>query len=400
MLWAAVHLPALPLEALGVAADDPEPIIVVEGELPRAKIVALTAGARAAGIAVGTTAGAACTRSANLAVHRRDPAREAATLDRLAAIGQHFTSIVSPEAPDGLLLEVGGSLRLFGGLPALRERLRTAFESAGHVVRLAFAPTPWAALWLAREHRDFACGDRLPDALGTLPTAALRLPARAAQDLNRLGVQTLREVFRLPRDGLARRFGPALLRDWDRALGDRPEPRRHWQPERRFTGRCELPTPMREIGPMEPFIERLLSQLIGALRRHDAGVGKLALSFVHEPPAPPTVITLRLAAASRDPARLRRLLHTRLEYTRLGTTAIAVALESGVFKPLLANTAALFDAPIPPASGVTALVEMLRGRLGRNAVYGLAPDADGRPERAWRRVEPGAAVATTVPPSP
>ena len=48
------------------------------------------------------------------------------------------------------LLEVQGSLRLFGGLEALRQCLRRALGRTGHTGLDAVAPTPLAALWLAR----------------------------------------------------------------------------------------------------------------------------------------------------------------------------------------------------------------------------------------------------------
>ena len=59
--------------------------------------------------------------------------------------------------------------------------------------------------------------DRLPVALLTGP--------QAAQDLQAMGVRTLGGLRALPRAGLARRLGPALLQMLDRARGDRPDPR-------------------------------------------------------------------------------------------------------------------------------------------------------------------------------
>lgn len=392
-LWAAIHLPALPLEALGLVASDANPVAVIESEAPRAAVVAASAGAHAAGIDTGMTVGAAAARCAGLALHIRDPAREAAALEGLAAWGERFTPAVSLEPPDALLLEVGGSLRLFGGERALRDRLQAELESAGHAPRLALAPTSRAALWLARSHAATASADQLPGALGRLPIATLRLPERASRDLERLGVHTLREIFRLPRDGLARRFGPALVQDWDRALGHLPEVRRHWQPEQRFAAERELPLPLREIGLMQPFIECLLSELTKTLRRHDAGIDGLTLIFKHERPVPPTVINLRLSATSRGAAHFNRLVNTRLERVRLPTPATALHLESNAFRPVAAQTAALIEEPAAPADGLDALVEVLRARLGREAVFSLAPVADHRPERAWRRVEPGAAIS-------
>ncbi|HET7369359.1 MAG TPA: DNA polymerase Y family protein [Gammaproteobacteria bacterium] len=395
-LWAAVHLPALPLEALGERADAARPVAVIDHDAPRAPLIALSAGACAAGLRPGMSAGVASARVAGLDLQVRDPVREAAALDQLAAWGQNFTSLVSPEPPVTLLLEIGGSLKLFGGMKALREKLQAGLAAQGYAATLAFAPTPRAALWLARAGVNEPVVDKhgIAGELGALPLAALQLPERTARDFERLGVRTLRDAFRLPRDGLARRFHPALLRDWDRALGQLPEARRHWRPEQDFAAERELPIALRETGHLEPFIEDLLTELARTLRRHDAGIDRLTLTFEHSR-QPPTQIELRLLAVSRDFAHLERLTRTRLERFRLPAAVTSIRLRSGCFKPIVSGTAALLEAQPEPAAERTALIETLRARLGRDAVCGLMAVPDPRPENASQRTEPGA--ATPVP---
>src|SRR5207253_7296881 len=51
------------------------------------------------------------------------------TLEHVAAWACQFTPRVSLEPPHGLLLEVEGSLRLFGGLERLLERLRDGLDA-------------------------------------------------------------------------------------------------------------------------------------------------------------------------------------------------------------------------------------------------------------------------------
>lgn len=392
-LWAAVHLPALPLEALGERADAVRPVAVIEHDAPRAPLIALSAGARAAGLHVGMSASVADARVANLDLQVRDPVREAATLDQLAAWGQLFTSLVSPEPPAALLLEIGGSLKLFGGTEALRERLQDSLDAQGYATTLALAPTPRAALWLACAGMEEPVVDKhgIAGHLGALPLAALQLPERTSRDFERLGVRTLRDVFRLPRDGLARRFNPELLRDWDRALGQLPEARQRWQPENGFTAERELPIALRETGHLEPFIDDLLTELVTLLRHHDAGIDSLTLAFDHSR-RPSTQIELRLLTVSRDFAHLERLIQTRLERFRLPAAVTTIRLRSGFFKPIVSGTAALLEARPEPVAERTALVETLRARLGRDAVCGLAATSDPRPEKASQRTEPGTAA--------
>jgi protein ImuB len=399
-LWAAIHLPALPLEALGEAAASSRPVAVVESEAPRAPIVALTAGARQAGIKTGMIASAACAHVRDLTLRLRDPVREAAALDRLAAWGQRFTSAISLEPPAALLLDIGASLKLFGGVEALRTRMRTELDAQDYAASLALAPTPRAALWLARAGRNALLSrvDQLSGALGALPLATVQLPERTAKDFDRLGVRTLRQAFRLPRDGLARRFSPELLRDWDRALGRAPDPRRHWRAESYFAAERELPRELHVLEQITPFIDGLLDELVAALRRHDAGIDTLALSFKHAS-RPATRLVLQLLATSRDAAHFKRLWRTRLGGAALPASAIAIRLASGVFQPIASPTVALIAEPAAPSTDLKTLLETLCARLGRNAVFGLVPVADHRPEQAWRRIVPGARTPPVPVPS-
>src|SRR2546428_9279448 len=72
------------------------------------------------------------------------------TLEHVAAWACQFTPRVSLEPPQGLLLEVEGSLRLFGGLERLLERLREGLDTMELTTQFAVAPAARAALWRSR----------------------------------------------------------------------------------------------------------------------------------------------------------------------------------------------------------------------------------------------------------
>jgi protein ImuB len=382
----------LALEALGVHAETTRPIAVIEDDRPRAPIVASSAGARAEGIHPGMSTGAAAARLAGLDLRTREPARETALLHELATWGQRFTSFTSLEPPAALLLEIGGSLKLFGGARIVRERLQAELAAQGYCANLALAPTPRAALWLSRAGSQSVLDARATGArLGALPLTALDLPERAERNFARLGVSTVREAFRLPRDGLARRFGPALLRDWDRALGRLPEARRGFRETPAFTARRELPVALTETGRLMPFLDAMLAALADTLRRHDAGIDSLTLAFEHSRGAA-TTVRLRLLAVGRDPVHFKRLVGTRLESLHLPASVIAIRLESSPFKIIGAATSELLATRTNTTTEWSELIETLRARLGREAVRGVAPRDDPRPEQGWIAVEPGAAA--------
>src|SRR5207247_957506 len=109
-----------------------------------------------------------------------------------------------------LLAEVAGSLRYFGGMEALLERLRAGLLEIGFEASLAVASVPRAALWRAR-------GGGQP--LDELP---LEVTGFEIDFLKSIGISKIGELLRLPRAGLAKRCGREILDDLDRVCGKVP----------------------------------------------------------------------------------------------------------------------------------------------------------------------------------
>jgi protein ImuB len=299
------------------------------------------------------------------------------TLEAIAAWACQFTPRVSLEPPQALLLEVQGSLRLFGGMEALGKAIAAGLEAMGVSAALATAATPRAALWLARGRT------------GTLD----EVPLEAACDdealafLKSIGLHTVGELSRLPREGLARRCGRRLLDDLDRARGVAPEPRAYFEPPPRFRAGLELPAHVAHAEGLLFAAKRLLIALEGLLKARQAAIRQFILVLVDE--AGESNLEVRLASPAGEAARMAELLHEKLSHTRLERPVEAIRVEAQDFVAAQARTAGMFgDAPAE-AEDWARLVERLRARLGHEAVCGLATHPDHRPEHAWRRVEPG-----------
>ena len=163
-------------------------------------------------------------------------APSAEKLQELARGALSFSPRVSLETPDAVLLEVRGSLQLFGGVAGLRRALLSACAQLGLQAVLALAPLPRAALVAARAGRSLVIATRaeLIGQLAPLPLAALRWPPEVIERLKRMGVRTVGEVLRLPRAGFARRFGVAQLACLDVLSGRTPEVRARFAPGNAF----------------------------------------------------------------------------------------------------------------------------------------------------------------------
>lgn len=409
-LWLAVHLPALPLECLP-ASTSTAPRVVVAGEGTQREVVAVDAAAAAKGIRAGHGLNAAYALCPTLEVVARDAAREAALLQQLARLATQYTPWVSVEGPDGLLLEVRGSLRLFGGTRALLQRWRQDLAARGLTAALALTPTPVASLWCARASvpgapvRAVASPALLTGALASLPLAVTRWPEAVCERLVDAGARQLGEVLRLPRDGLARRYGPEVSLDLDRALGRLPTPRaRTAQPERFLDG-LELDAETEDTARLQPAVEALLAGLEAFLRTRNAGVQGVVLQLRHRPgrqgtgpgeamvTVPPmTRVVLGLAAPCAAARTLAGLLQERLARLVLPAPVLGLRLRSGVAVPLAPQAAQLpgtaLEAVAMSDGTPEALLDRLRARLGEDAVQGVCLVPEHRPEAAWCRAKP------------
>ena len=418
-LWLVLHLSRFMLDSLGgsikALRSRPTParaagrrfpaklaagsqgIAVVDLQHGGKVVCACDATAAAAGIAPGMGLNSALALLPGLQVLARDERRERELLQALAEWAVRFTPRVSLEPPDAVLLEVRGSLRLFGGARRLIAQLRAGLQAAGLEPCLALTPTPLASLWLARSGKEVAL--RRPEALASelapLPLACTRWPERSLESLATMGVRTIGDCLRLPRDGFARRFEPRMLAMLDRAVGRLPDPRESFRARERFSTGRDLEPEITDTTRLCNALEPLLGELCGFLRGRRCGIQSLELRLVHRE-AEPTRVPLRLTRPTGEFAHLAGLVNERLAQLQLAEPVRAMRLRAGVPIPLAEESEDLLAMNRGRAvAGVPQLIERLRARLGTEAVFGLSLVPEHRPELAWRVAEPALPAAKT-----
>lgn len=391
-LWMGLYFPRLPLEALGrdAGASGAPPLVVASDGSAHSSLLAVNEGARAAGIHPGMGLDAACACVPRLEVRARDSVLEATALQGLALWAGRFTAFVSPAPPAGLLLEVGGSLRLFRGVDMLRQKIESGLQELGFQASIGTAPTPAAAWLLARAGFPEPVLDRsrLPGRLAEVPLACLDLPEPVLRDLAAMGVRSFRDAYRLPRDAVSRRVGEALVDTMDRTLGKRPETRVRYTAPPEFSRRLDFPDEVEEMSPILAGLRHLLPELTSFLRARSLGVNALELRLLPRF-APALRIPVTLISASRDPEHLLDLFEKRLEKVTLTRPIAAIGLDVLGFDVQAPRNADLYEVQAAaPRDSLHTLVERLQSRLGRGALWRFALAADHRPERAFSRVPP------------
>ncbi len=251
-----------------------------------------------------------------------NPDADAAALHALAVWATRFAPLVEPGVPDGLLLDITGCQRYFGGEDRLLTRIAGSMRRLSIDARIAIAPTFAAAWAVARfaPHPHSIVSDRpdaLHSALAPLPVAALRIETATVEALEQIAITHIHHLLDLPRSALPSRFGDELVLRLDQALGQAMEsitPVRAIEPvqvQQLFAG------PTTQFEAVQLATRQLVDQLAEALLHREAGVRRLELTLQRSD-LPPATLEIVLSRPSRQPRHLWSLIVPRLEKMNLG----------------------------------------------------------------------------------
>lgn len=401
MLWLALYFPRLPLEVFsrGVISSEPQAICQSNGN--KAQVLICNAAAASLGVGPGLPLRAACALADRLKLYPRDQVLEQEALEHIAAWSMRFTSLVSLSFSQTVLLEVAGSLALFDSLDRLIKEVRDGLDELGYQAALVVAPTPLAAVWLARAAQEDVIEHKaqLAKALGRIPLHCLRLSEKQLSSLNGMGLKNVADLQRLPRDGLTRRLGKELMLCLDRAMGRAPDPQKPYVAPLRFRSRLLLPAEADNIEALLFAIHRLVAELGGMLLGCGGGVQEFSIQLIHRneqiacAKIDVTHIDLKLSAPSRDVSHLMAVLHERLERVTLESPVIEIVMVADTILPLGSHAQDLFTKQGESEQNWQSLLERLRARLGEDAIYGVKQVAEHRPEYAWEDAAVGSSGA-------
>jgi protein ImuB len=368
-------------------------------------VVACNERAWTCGIRPGHRMNAAIALCDSLVLISRVPAAEIRLLDRIASECLKYTSAVSVQRPNEVLLEVRGSLRLFGGPHALIERIQTDLAHLNSGLQLALAPTARSAQWLARASPEpRVCLPReLPNVLSTLPIASLRWPLAIELQLTRFGITTVADLMRLSRKDLARRIGSDPVRELQQAIGRTCWLHRGWSTPPSYHDRVLLDFEIETTTLLERMLERPLTRLKKALIGASRSIDELTITLKHREGA--TTLAIRLQQPSADTAHLASLLHEHLDRLALRAPVREVLIDAPRLLVACARNHSLAMDPatrtdVPNAAELKArLLEQLQSRFGAQAVRALTVRAHHVPERAQCSDAPSQAPASISPPA-
>ena len=318
---------------------------------------------------------------------------DAAAQRATASIALGFTPRVAL-LDEAVLMEVSGSLRLFGGLlklmAMLEERLKLFFESNSLPAQVIRSQGATSLIALGRLRASRQASASVSRRVADLPMHTLSAARPHLGVLERTGCRTWDDLLKLPRDGVAQRFGAELLQALDRARGALPDNYTWLTLPEQFDEKLELEALVIHAPALMHGVERLLASLQAWLLGRQSGLSALKITWhldKRRDVAPTGELEIRTAQPAQDLRHVARLVAERLGQQNLPAPVHSLSLQS-LATELLADSAAATGSLLmeerKQGDGATELIERLGARLGEAQVQVWQACASHRPEHMQR----------------
>jgi len=347
--------------------------------------------ARQANLSCGMTVAHAQSLLPGLIVKDAKPDEDEAALTRLAHWCTRYSPLVTPWAPDTIFIDVAGSSHLFRGEAALLQDLTSRLFSAHLSARAAIADTPGCA-WAAAHYGQggIVAAGRMSEVLGSLPVAALRIPAREITSLREVGVERVAQLAALPRASLRQRFSGDVLLRLDQALGAVVEVLAPLIPREVPRMTLKFVEPIGTPEDLERVTKLLCEKLMIDLAARGVGVRRLDMVFQRVDNVAQAV-RIGTSKPNRDTKHLAKLLAERLVLVEPGFGIEEATLTASWVEALTERqTVGAHVADGGSEADISQLVDTLRVRLGNERIFRVMPIESEIPERSTKRIAPTA----------
>ncbi|MDI9246881.1 DNA polymerase Y family protein [Marinobacter sp. CHS3-4] len=383
MLWLYLHFPHLLLDHIRRSHEKQQALVVVEGS--GHKVLQACPVAQSQGIRSGMRLKTAISLCPQLQIARADQQQETRILEDQARWLYRYAAYIVLVSPDGILAEIGSLQKLYGGLSAVWQTVEQGLNERQLNAWIAIGHTPLAATLIARSGQGECTADsgHIQRTLGQLPLLKAGFDEKACQRLQRLGLDTLGDVLKLPPKELAKRLSPEVVVHIQKIQGSRPDPQTPWQPPHRFRQQADFVQDIEQSQGLLFPLQRMLQELEDDLcwRQQDTDSLLLILQHRHEEP---TRLRVRTSGPEHRAEAFLKLIQIRFDQSPLRAPVMAMVLsvqrfidrEAANERDLLGTTQDLNEA-------WHTLISRLQARLGSDALTQLSPQADHRPERAW-----------------
>lgn len=388
MLWLCIYLPLLPLEAFELPTQSDT--VVAQNQ----KVLLANESAKARGISTNLTISTARALSQELMVIERDIEKEQQQLQTLAeSLYCYSPDIIcysNSREQHSLLLEIGRSLKLFGGAEKIQQQIhhqlrQHSLHPEGFTHQFAISSTVKAAELLARynwlrnpkpqknEAKKNATLDTerqkepIKKRLGAIPIELLDTKEKNLQHCQSMGIDSLSKLIQLPKATLKKRFDSNFNDHIDKLLGETIDLHHFIQLPTTFSQEQYYVDGIHNHANLIPTIKQLLNDLCIFLQTRQLQVISFRWRFVRFSKKANT-LEIAFSEPQHQHSVLFSLTELKLDQIPLDSPIECVQLNAYKFKPWLSNTHDFFTQQSKPTQSFAVLADTLSSKLGPAAL--------------------------------
>ncbi|CAH6809529.1 UmuC domain-containing protein [Vibrio chagasii] len=389
MLWLYLHFPSLQLDTLFNSSESSskeesheQPIIIVDEKDHR--VLQANQVALESGITLGMGLGSAAALCHHLHVHPYSIELEKNKLKEIAQWAYLVTSDMTLLPPNGLLIKASNMLSLYDGLDNYWYELKSHIEALNIKFSFATGYSPLSAILLGKQAINQVT-DNVQQMKAWVNQQALsssELPPKQVERLNRVGINIVEELLKLPLQEVARRFDIDLVNYVGRLNGQFKHPIDFYHPPESFQQYLELLFDIENILFIEKPLLKLLNQLECFLKLRDRVAFELTLTL-HLRDKDEHHVSFYSAQGDYLAEKWANLTHLTLESLKL--TAPVQGLTLSLARHGEPQTAYhdLFDGNTGTLAALD-LLSLLQAKLGQACIQTPKIQQDPRPEKANR----------------
>lgn len=339
-IYGSVYVPDFPAQAC--IRNEPElrrcPVAVLDPVFPLFAVVATNGLARQIGVRNGMTR-IQLDQFSDVRVRFRSRPQEESAHETLLDCARSFTPRIEDTATDTLTLDLSGLSGLWGSSRAIAQKLFQATGRLGLEAHVAIASNPDAAIHAARAKTGLTVitpGDEAVK-LMPLPLDVLSPSDELTATFHRWGLQTFKDLARLPEARISERLGQEGVQLQRMARGETRRPLYITKEKPSFKESLELEHFIDSIEPLRFIIGRLLDSLCKRLSARNRATQTLHLELTLEGELGRSTArfqrTLRVPVPVRNPKILLKLLQLDLENHRPPAPVVGVALRAEPVEP-------------------------------------------------------------------
>jgi len=353
------------------------------------RLTHMTALAREAGLRESMSVADARAICPELLTEPADPMREDMLLRALRRWADKLSPWIALDSPDGLILDITGCSHLFGGEAAMAEYALAKLEHMHIAAKIGVADTKVAAQALALhtpQQVSISKQGSIKDELSSLPVEALRVTNKITNDLRRVGLKTIGQLYAIRHAELARRFGLDLVQALSKTLGQTPDPVSPMASDPVFAARMNLPEPIGLKSDLADVLDRLTQSVCQRLEKAKVGARQFQLT-VRCVDTGDHVINIGFARPCFDAGKVKRQFERPLDELKIKYGADWFRLTADTLEHIKERQRIFGDEDQDAIEDLAQVITTLGNRLGFDRVRRFIPQDSHLPDREFTTIE-------------